>query len=68
MNLYVSKSMTPATDFLAGGGEMGAAMRAFDWASSPLGPADHWPQTLKTCLRILLASRQPMWVGWGPQY
>jgi two-component sensor histidine kinase len=67
MNLHVNNAMTPATDFLAGGGEMGAAMRAFDWASTPLGPADLWPQTLKTCLRILLASRQPMWVWWGPQ-
>ena len=26
-----------------------------------------WPQTLKTCLRIMLASRQPMWVWWGPE-
>jgi two-component sensor histidine kinase len=67
MNLHVNKAMTSATDFLAGGGEMGAAMRAFNWASTPLGPADCWPQTLKTCLRILLASRQPMWVWWGPQ-
>ena len=46
---------------------MGAAMRDFDWASTPLGPPPAWPRTLKTCLRILLASRQPMWVWWGPQ-
>ena len=25
-------------DALAGGGEMGAAMRAHDWAATPLGP------------------------------
>jgi two-component sensor histidine kinase len=58
--------MTPTDDFLTGGGEMGAAMRAFDWSSTPLGPPAGWPDTLKTCLRILLASRQPMWVWWGP--
>ena len=56
-----------APDFLQGGGDMGAAMRAFDWSATPLGPPEGWPQTLKTCLRIMLVSRQPMWVWWGPQ-
>ena len=54
-------------EFLAGGGEMGAAIRAFNWADDPLGPPEGWPQTLRTCLRIMLASRQPMWVWWGPE-
>jgi len=67
MNLQIHKTMPAAPDFLAGGGEMGAAMRAFDWASTPLGPPESWPQTLRTCLRIMLASRQPMWVWWGPE-
>jgi two-component sensor histidine kinase len=67
MNLQIHKTMPAAPDFLAGGGEMGAAMRAFDWASTPLGPPEAWPQTLRTCLRIMLASRQPMWVWWGPE-
>jgi two-component sensor histidine kinase len=66
MNLHVNKQMT-TTDFLDGGGEMGAAMRAHDWAATPLGPPEAWPRTLKTCLRILLASRQPMWLWWGPE-
>jgi len=44
---------------------MGAAIRAFDWAATPLGPPAAWPRTLRTCLRIMLASRQPMWVWWG---
>lgn len=51
--------------FLAGGGEMGERIRAFDWASTPLGPTDHWPLALKTCVRIVLTSRQPMFVWWG---
>ncbi|WP_185973702.1 response regulator [Ferrovibrio terrae] len=53
-------------DFLAGGGEMGAKMRAYDWAGSPLGPAHLWPQSLKTAIRILLSSRYAMWMAWGP--
>lgn len=69
MNVIQVKSPLSRTtpDFLAGGGEMGAAMRAFNWAATSLGPPESWPRTLRTCLRILLASRQPMWVWWGPK-
>jgi hypothetical protein len=31
--------------FLSGGGEMGARMRAFDWATTPLGLPNEWPNT-----------------------
>src|ERR1700751_4724045 len=51
--------------FLAGGGELGARMRAYDWAGTSLGPAEHWPRSLKTAVRIMLTSRQPIWIGWG---
>jgi PAS domain S-box-containing protein len=51
--------------FLTGGGEMGALIRAHDWAATPLGPPGQWPQSLKTAIRIMLASRQPIWIGWG---
>jgi signal transduction histidine kinase len=53
--------------FLAGGGEMGARMREMDWSQSPLGPADRWPQSLKTAVRIMLTSRQAMFVWWGAE-
>ena len=53
--------------FLAGGGEMGALIRGHDWASTPLGPAQAWPQSLKTAVGIMLTSRQPIWIGWGEQ-
>src|SRR5580700_6888612 len=52
-------------EFLAGGGEMGALIRAHDWSRTPLGPPEHWPQSLKTAVRIMLTSRQPIWIGWG---
>ncbi|WP_372013456.1 response regulator [Pseudoxanthomonas sp. 10H] len=51
--------------FLAGGGELGALMRAHDWAATPLGRPEDWPQSLKTAVRIMLTSRQPIWIGWG---
>ena len=54
-------------DFLAGGGEMGALMRIRDWRLSPLGSPQHWPQSLKTAVRLLLSSGHPMFIWWGPR-
>ena len=55
-------------DWLVGGGEMGERIRNFDWCNHPLGPPDRWPQSLKTIIRIMLASRYAMWMGWGPEF
>jgi PAS domain S-box-containing protein len=55
-----------APGFLRGGGEMGARMRALDWARTPLGPTSDWPQSLKTVVRVMLDSRYAMWMLWGP--
>ena len=54
-------------DFLLGGGEMGALMRAFDWSRNPIGPAQAWPQSLRTVIRLMLNTGHPMYVWWGPQ-
>src|SRR3712207_9555494 len=40
---------------------------ATDWAGTPVGPADAWPQALRTALSICLSSRFPMLVWWGPE-
>ena len=61
-------SASPLSDFWFGGGEMGDRIRSFDWASTPLGPFEDWPNSLKTAVRIMLHSRYPMFVWWGPQY
>src|SRR5689334_9176972 len=53
--------------FLLGGGEMGERIRKFDWSKTPLGPPEYWDQSLKTCVRIMLTSSQPIWIGWGKQ-
>ena len=52
---------------MQGGGEMGALIRARDWAETPLGPPEGWPQTLKTSVRLILSSGHPMFIRWGPQ-
>jgi signal transduction histidine kinase/ActR/RegA family two-component response regulator len=54
-------------DLLAGGGEMGALMRSYDWSTSPLGPVSEWPQSLRTAVRICLDSRFPILIWWGPE-
>ena len=51
--------------FLGGGGEMGARMRAYDWAATPVGPPQDWPLTLKASVRLMLSSRHPMFIWWG---
>jgi PAS domain S-box-containing protein len=55
-----------APPFLQGGGEMGARMRAHDWAATPLGSPETWPQPLKTAIRLLLNTGHPMYIWWGP--
>jgi hypothetical protein len=35
-------------NFLSDGGEMGALIRSYDWAATPLGAPDGWPYGLKT--------------------
>ncbi|HKF98014.1 MAG TPA: hypothetical protein VKB20_07145, partial [Steroidobacteraceae bacterium] len=57
---------TPAQDFLSGGGEVGERLRALNWSATPLGPPEHWPQSLKTIVRVMLDSRYAMWMLWGP--
>lgn len=53
--------------FMAGGGEMGRLIRAYDWASTPLGPPSRWPQSLRSALSICLHSSFPMAIYWGPE-
>ena len=52
---------------LAGGGQMGARMRAMDWSTTPLGPVEQWPQSLRSAISICLGSRFPIAIYWGPQ-
>jgi PAS domain S-box-containing protein len=48
-----------------GTGEMADRVRAFDWAATPLGPIDTWPELLLTSVNTLLASRHPLFLWWG---
>ncbi|MDJ1504235.1 ATP-binding protein [Xanthocytophaga agilis] len=60
-------TITNTPEFLSGGGELGQLIRTYDWSKTSLGPVETWPQSLRTCIRIMLTSRQPIWIGWGKE-
>lgn len=62
----VSGQEAVSEDFLAGGGDVADAIRAFDWRAAGIGPIEDWPISLKTTVRLVLNSRQPMCFWWGP--
>jgi PAS domain-containing protein len=57
--------MGPVISAFRDGGGMGAHMRAYDWSTTSLGPQEHWPPALLTLVRVMLNSRQPMFIAWG---
>jgi hypothetical protein len=62
-----AESAPPLPSFLADGGEMGAHMRAHDWSISPLDPPEAWPPSLGTVVSLVLTSKFPMFIAWGPE-
>jgi len=56
-----------ADTLFAGPGEMRALCRALDWGTTPLGPVEGWPRSLRTTAGIVLGSRNPMFLFWGPE-
>jgi len=56
-----------AHDWLTGGGEMGQLIRGYDWSTTPLGPVESWPQSLRSAVSILLPSKAQICMFWGPE-
>ena len=52
-------------NFLRGDGELAKLTRDFDWTTTPVGPIDTWPQSLRTMAGVILNSRVPMLLWWG---
>ncbi|OYU81680.1 MAG: PAS domain-containing sensor histidine kinase [Flavobacterium sp. BFFFF1] len=52
--------------FLSGAGEMAQLTREKDWNHSLVGPIESWPQSLRTTISLLLNSKFPMLLFWGP--
>ena len=47
--------------------DVGRDLAQVDWAATPLGSPAGWPQSLQTAVSVLLSSRFPMWMAWGPE-
>jgi PAS domain S-box-containing protein len=45
---------------------MAAIMRAKDWSTTSIGPPEEWPKSLQTILGVVLHSKFPMFIWWGP--
>ncbi|HYH75458.1 MAG TPA: PAS domain-containing sensor histidine kinase [Candidatus Saccharimonadales bacterium] len=58
-------SATKEYEFLSGGGDMGAAVRAHDWSRTSLGVPEQWPQSLRIAVSMVLNSSFPMFIWWG---
>ncbi|WP_374057860.1 PAS domain-containing protein [Xanthomonas sp. WHRI 6108] len=44
---------------------MAQAVRAYDWAATPLGPTTQWPSPLRNAVSLMLSSPESMYVVWG---
>jgi PAS domain S-box-containing protein len=50
----------------SGNGAVRAMLREHDWSNSPLGDPETWSPALRTIVSLMLDSRFPMYVAWGP--
>ncbi len=57
-----------ATEWLPGGGDMGARVRSMDWSASSLGPRQSWPQPLRTFVDLVVNSPFPAALLWGDEW
>ncbi|GAB7045599.1 SpoIIE family protein phosphatase [Catenuloplanes indicus JCM 9534] len=48
-------------------GPVGRDLAAVGWRETPLGAPEAWPQSLRTAVSLMLSSRFPMWMAWGPE-
>src|SRR5579863_5628170 len=62
-----SGSYQSAEARIVGKGEMAGLVRAFDWASTPLGPIENWSRELVAIVNLTLCSHNPARILWGPE-
>ncbi|WP_162055928.1 PAS domain-containing sensor histidine kinase [Pontibacter pamirensis] len=68
MTPSVPSPLNGGSNFPPGGGEMGAHIRSLDWSKTAVGPIEKWPQSLRTILSVIINSKFPMFLYWGPEY
>ncbi|GEP38984.1 hypothetical protein NPS01_26470 [Nocardioides psychrotolerans] len=63
----MSSPRSTADPLFDGGGDMARLIAGHDWASTELGVIPTWSPSLWTATAILLRSRYPMLLTWGPE-
>jgi PAS domain S-box-containing protein len=56
-----------SSTLFTGDGEMATQIQTLDWSATPVGPVHAWSQGLCTAVGIMLESRFPMLIWWGPE-
>ncbi len=51
-----------------GDGQLAHVCRQRNWAQTPLGSIAGWPEALRSTANLVLNSRLPMTLAWGPQF
>jgi len=46
---------------------MGQRIRSFDWAATDIGEPNTWPAGLRAAVQMMLTTRHPVFVFWGPR-
>ncbi|NUZ05804.1 hybrid sensor histidine kinase/response regulator [Piscinibacter koreensis] len=46
-------------------GEMARRIAGFDWTTTPLGPIEEWPQSLRSAVDLMLESAHPVFLVWS---
>ncbi|MES2035648.1 MAG: PAS domain-containing protein [Pseudomonadota bacterium] len=52
---------------LSAQGNCADMIRSWPWGETPLGPIEHWDQSLISALNFMLGTRFPMFLTWGAQ-
>jgi PAS domain S-box-containing protein len=63
----VSSGAVSHSEGIAGGREMGEAVRGWDWAKTAVGPMEGWSTVLVAVVNLALNSDVPSAVYWGPE-
>ncbi len=50
----MTNQVAVSREWLEGGGEVGERVRRYDWAKTPFGPRDTWPNALREAVRQIL--------------
>ena len=62
-----TRSAREADILFPGEGEMARLCREMDWAATPLGAVEQWPQSLKTAAGMVIAQGIAQSLCWGPE-